>query len=63
MKSTIAKRLAKSTKLDLKKAGALVDAGLYTPNEIMASTDDQLKAIHGIGEATIKTLRKKYGKK
>jgi len=62
MKSINAKRLARSAELDFDKAVALVGAGYVTPGQIVAASDESLKAVPGIGAATVQKLRRKYGR-
>ena len=50
-------------KLGMKKlAGALVEAGLDTPAKIKGATDAQIKAIPGVGPATVKKIRQAFPK-
>lgn len=40
---------------------ALVSAGYDTPEKIAAASDDQLKAVPGVGDATVAKLRQTQG--
>ena len=55
-------RAKKMTKfVDAKLVPALLAAGFDTPRKIKAASDSQLRAIPGIGTATVKTIRERLG--
>lgn len=46
---------------DKELSAKLVAAKLDTPRKIKAATDKQLKAIQGVGDATLADVRKRIG--
>lgn len=60
MNGVLVKRLQKKG-LSRAVAAKLVLAGFSTPRAIKAATDSQLRAIEGIGYATVTEIRQKVG--
>ncbi len=53
-----ANRLIRHFKIDKDVAEALVEAGYNTPAKIRKASDKKLKAVRGIGQVTIQSVRK-----
>ncbi len=53
-----ASRLIRHFKIDKGVAEALVEAGYNTPAKIRKASDKKLKAVKGIGQATVQSVRK-----
>lgn len=49
--------------LDRSDAEKLVEAGIDAPSKIKTATDGELKAIPGIGAATVRELRERFPRK
>jgi len=55
------RRLIKHYKLNSAVAQALIDAGLTTPRLIKAASDEELRNVEGIGQATLDDIRDRRG--
>ena len=53
-----AEKLMKRYKLSPEQAQALVDAGFRTPKDIIRARKAEIRAVEGVGEATVKKLRR-----